>query len=262
MSPPANNLRLMAVICGSLISAVTLTAAAFSTSPSLIASAAPTSTQVEVDLPTRMGPLANLRLRLVPAGSAILGDRTGTNLDAPTHHVTFTKPFWIGECEVTQAQWRAVMGSNPSIVLGDDLPVERISYNDCQTFLRALAARDGHTYRLPSADEWEYARRAGSSTLTVAEEERFFAATAATYVHRRILDPSAACPANAWGLRGMDGNAWEWVASADPELPDRRLMCGGSCNMVPHWCRPEARLSYPTDFIHERRGLRIALDAD
>ncbi|HEX3134180.1 MAG TPA: SUMF1/EgtB/PvdO family nonheme iron enzyme [Planctomycetota bacterium] len=209
-----------------------------------------------------MGPLAALRLRLIPAGTAVLGDRTGTNLDAPIHTAIIAKPFWISECEVTQAQWRAVMGTNPSVVRGDDLPVERVSFTDCQTFLRTLGTRDGHAYRLPSADEWEYARRAGSSALPLADEERSFAVSAAQYVHRRQLDPASACPANAWGLRGMDGNVWEWVASADPDLPERRLMCGGSCNMVPRWCRPEARLSYPPDFIHERRGLRLAVDAD
>ncbi len=206
--------------------------------------------------------LADLRLRLVPAGGAVLGDRTGADREHPPRSVAFAHPFWIGECEVTQAQWRAVMGTDPSIVKGDDLPVERVSWYDCQEFVARLAARDGRAYRLPRADEWEYARRAGSSALPVAEEERAFAGAASRYVHRRELDPAASCPANAWGLRGMEGNAWEWVADSDAEYPERRLMCGGSCNMVPRWCRPEARLCYPPDFIHERRGLRIALDAE
>ncbi|MBA3937069.1 MAG: SUMF1/EgtB/PvdO family nonheme iron enzyme [Planctomycetes bacterium] len=207
-------------------------------------------------------PLTGLELRLVPAGSAVLGDRTGVDREHPARSVTFARPFWIGECEVTQAQWRAVMGSDPSIVTGDDLPVERVSWYDCQEFLARLGTRDGRAYRLPRADEWEYARRAGSSALPVADEERAFAAAAGRYVHRRALDPAASCPANAWGLRGMEGNAWEWVADSDATYPERRLMCGGSCNMVPRWCRPEARLCYPPDFIHERRGLRIALDAE
>jgi formylglycine-generating enzyme required for sulfatase activity len=201
-------------------------------------------------------------LRLVPAGAAVLGDRTGADHDHAPHAVTVVRPFRLGTCEVTQAQWRAVMGDEPSIVRGDDLPVERVSWNDCQEFLRRLSARDGRRYRLPSADEWEYARRAGSSQLPVAEEEALFAVAASTYVHRRELLPAAGCPANAWGLRGMDGNVWEWVADVDPRDPGRRLMCGGSCNMVPRWCRPEARLAYPPDFIHERRGLRVAMDAE
>ena len=131
-------------------------------------------------LPMRQAPLADLRLFLVPAGSAILGDRTGADADAPPRQVTFAKPFWIGECEVSQAQWRVVMGAEPSVARGDDLPVERVSHDDCREFLRRLAMRDGRAYRLPSADEWEYARRAGSSALAVADEERLFARAAAT----------------------------------------------------------------------------------
>lgn len=261
MNAPRRAPRLLAASIASVAALLVLSAAATSggAPPSAGSSAGVTTVPVQV-LPLGLGPLAGLRLRLVPPGTAILGDRTGADAAARPHAVRFTKPFWIGECEVTQTQWRAVMGTNPSMVRGDDLPVERVSYDDCQDFLRRLRSLDGRAYRLPNADEWEYARRAGSSALAVADEERLFAAAAATYVHRRMLAPAAACPANAWGLRGMDGNAWEWVASADPELPQRRLMCGGSCNMVPRWCRPEARLSYPTDFIHERRGLRLALD--
>ena len=92
------------------------------------------------------------------------GDTTCTADEKPAHRVQITKPFEIGKYEVTQAQWQAVMGLNPSTIKGDDHPVETVSKNDAHDFLAKLnAANDGYTYRLPTEAEWEFAARAGSA---------------------------------------------------------------------------------------------------
>ena len=86
--------------------------------------------------------------------------------EKPVHRVQITKAFEIGKYEVTQAQWQAVMGSNPSTIKGDDHPVETISKQEAQDFLAKLTDRnDGYRYRLPTEAEWEYAARAGARRL-------------------------------------------------------------------------------------------------
>ena len=186
-----------------------------------------------------------VELLLIPAGSCVIPQAGGERT------LRVLRPFRLGRCEVTQALWRALMDADPSQERGDALPVEWVSWNDCQEFLRRLSRRDGRAYRLPSETEWEYACRAGSN------DDRGDGARG-TYVHTRALTPVVDCPANAWGLRGMDGNVWEWCADV---LPDgQRAMRGGSCNLYPVWCPPGERLTYPADFHHERRGLRLASD--
>jgi formylglycine-generating enzyme required for sulfatase activity len=189
----------------------------------------------------------DLDLVPIPAGSCTISDVAGVGV----YTVAATRPFLLARSEVSQALWRSVMGQDPSREHGAGLPVEWISWDDCQEFLRRLSQRDGRAWRLPSESEWEYACRAGNA-------DGRGDGTSGTYVHTRALVPIDACPANAWGLRGMDGNVWEWCADA---LPDgRRAMRGGSCNLYPVWCPPHGRLTYPPGFRHERRGLRLALD--
>lgn len=183
-------------------------------------------------------------LLLIPRGSVQTAD--GTLVDVP-------RGFFLGRNEVTQALWNTVMDDNPSRVRGDDLPVEWVSWEDGQEFVRRLSRRHGRTYRLPSEQEWLYAAIAGS-------HGDHFDGDRSTYVHGRTLTPADACPGNAWGLRGLHGNVWEWCSDV---LPDgRRVMHGGSCNLYPTWCAPADRLTYPADFHHERRGLRLAMDLD
>src|SRR5580693_974434 len=105
-------------------------------------------------------------VRIAP-GEFMMGCSTGDSEcqadEKPVHRVQITKAFEIGKYEVTQAQWKAVMGSNPSTVKGDDHPVETVSKNDATDFLGRLNARnDGYRYRLPTEAEWEYAARAGT----------------------------------------------------------------------------------------------------
>lgn len=100
----------------------------------------------------------------IQAGEFTMGSEKGLDGEKPVHKVRITKPFEIGKYEVTQEQWQAVMGDNPSNFKGAGLPVERVSWNDTQEFLIKLnAKRDGYIYRLPTEAEWEYACRAGST---------------------------------------------------------------------------------------------------
>lgn len=181
-------------------------------------------------------------LLLIPRGS--VHDEHGSLVSAP-------HAFFLARTEVTQATWNAVMDDNPSHERGDDLPVEWVSWDDCQEFLRRLSRRHGRSYRLPTEQEWTYAAIAGSNA-------QHFDGARTSYVHTRALTPADACPGNAWDLRGLHGNVWEWCSDV---LPDgKRAMRGGSCNLYPTWCAPHDRLTYPADFHHERRGLRLAMD--
>jgi formylglycine-generating enzyme required for sulfatase activity len=103
---------------------------------------------------------------LLPAGTFRMGSDTGDSDEKPGHEVRLSKPFYLGKHEVTQGQWQAVMGTNPSNFKGDtNLPVENVSWTDVQAFIQKLNAKEGGTrYRLPTEAQWEYAARAGTTT--------------------------------------------------------------------------------------------------
>jgi formylglycine-generating enzyme required for sulfatase activity len=114
--------------------------------------------------------VAQIEVVLIPAGTFMMGspDGIGGDDEHPQHQVS-VKSFYMGKYEVTQAQWRAVMGTNPSHFKGENLPVENISWDDAVSFCRRLSQMTGRQYRLPTEAEWEYACRAGSSSLTELE---------------------------------------------------------------------------------------------
>jgi formylglycine-generating enzyme len=132
----------------------------------------------------------------------------------PGFHVEIKKPFYIGKFEVTQEQWRKVMGNNPSVFQGQKIsgdgeryPVENISWNDAQLFVKKLNEMDpGKTYRLPTEFEWEYAARAGAGDDISWEEIRLQA-----QLGTRTTNVVGQKKSNAWGLYDMLGNVWEWV---------------------------------------------------
>src|SRR5205085_11681819 len=100
----------------------------------------------------------------IPAGSFMMGSENGGSDEKPVHRVMISEGFYMGKYEVTQAQWQAVMGNNPSRFKGDNLPVETVSWDDAVSFIAKLNAQnDGYTYRLPTEAEWEYAARAGTT---------------------------------------------------------------------------------------------------
>jgi formylglycine-generating enzyme required for sulfatase activity len=149
-------------------------------------------------------------VRIVP-GEFVMGCSAGDEAcdadEKPAHRVQITKAFEIGKYEVTQAQWQAVMGSNPSTIKGDDRPVETVSKNDAHDFFTRLNARnDGYRYRLPTEAEWEYVARAGGKPAAALDEVAWYAANSGDETH-----PVGQKRPNAWGLYDMLGNVREWV---------------------------------------------------
>jgi formylglycine-generating enzyme required for sulfatase activity len=153
-----------------------------------------------------------LRFVTVPAGEFVMGAGGSWVDEVPAHRVRISRPFELGYTEVTQAQWLAVMGKNPTDFenRGDDRPMQKVSWDDAEAFLERLDRLDpAHHYRLPTEAEWEYAARAGNSEPCPAIDETmgWFGAALFDQVH-----PVAVKRANAWGLYDMVGNAGEWCS--------------------------------------------------
>ncbi len=204
--------------------------------------------------------------------------------DETLHQVILTQGFYIQTTEVTQGQWKAVMGSNPSTSFqnfGDDCPVEQVSWNDVQAFITALNAIGGRTYRLPTEAEWEYAARAGTSTAFASGE--FTNPNGDCEIGPNLdsigwyynnsgwsIRPVAQKQANAWGLYDMHGNVYEWChdwysdypseSVTDPEGPsfgDYRVMRGG-CYVCDAWyCRSASRSRFKPGRTSEITGFRL-----
>jgi formylglycine-generating enzyme required for sulfatase activity len=186
---------------------------------------------------------SGMTFNLIPAGNFTMGspsDEPGHSADEIQHDVTLTQAFYMQTTEVTQWQWEAVMGSNPSyfVSCGGTCPVEQVSWNDIQTFLSSLNSLGHGTYRLPTEAEWEYAARAGSTTGL--DNENNLGAIDCSYDYNLDLmgwycynsavsyagcrdnstnggstcsgpNPVAQKAANPWRLYDMHGNVWEWV---------------------------------------------------
>jgi len=154
------------------------------------------------------------------------------------HEVTITKPYYMGKQEVTQEQWEAVMGNNLSYYKGEKLPMNEISWDDCQEFLKKLNARTEGGYRLPTEAEWEYACRAGTTTAYSYGDN--LTKSDANIDGDSIKEVGSYKP-NVFGLYDMHGNVWEWCedfyadypagAGTDPKGPATgysRVLRGGS----------------------------------
>ena len=152
-------------------------------------------------------------LVVIPAGSFTMGSNDYGD-EGPPHSVTVPS-FAMGRAEVTQGQWRAVMGSNPSrhIECGNDCPVDSVNWDDIQGFIQKLNAKTGKSYRLPSEAEWEYAARAGSTGKWSFGDGEWKLGQHAWYYENssRKTNPVATKQSNAFGLFDMQGNVVEWM---------------------------------------------------
>jgi formylglycine-generating enzyme required for sulfatase activity len=202
----------------------------------------------------------------------------GDAREGPVHEVTLTHGFWMQKTEVTQAQWMAVMGSNPSYfkACGRACPVDNVGYQDAQQFIATLNARSGKHYRLPTEAEWEYAARAGTTgdfgTPGPVTSGGWITDNSGNTTH-----PVGRLRPNAWGLYDMEGNVWEWVNDwygpypsgpvTDPAGPASgyyRVLRGGSWDSNAADARSAFRFAKPDNAPpagYHFRGFRLARSA-
>jgi formylglycine-generating enzyme required for sulfatase activity len=204
--------------------------------------------------------------------------------EAPRHRVKITRPFYLSVCEVTQAEYDRVMGTNPSQHReSPNLPVERVTWNNAVEFCRRLGELPqekaaGRVYRLPTEAEWEYACRAGTTTRYNFGDEAKLLHQFACWLHNSRLKtrPVGQMRPNAWGVFDMHGNAWEWCADwygtdyyqqspvDDPAGPDSgsaRVLRGGSCKVAGDGCRCAFRLANPPGKQFDDYGFRVVSTA-
>ncbi|MFN9264124.1 MAG: formylglycine-generating enzyme family protein [Acidobacteriota bacterium] len=223
-----------------------------------------------------------LPLVRIPAGRFLRGSPPAeagrANDESPLHEVTISRPFWLAAYEVTQQQWRTVMGSNPSTFAhGEDAPrrpVERVSWHDAQDFLARLNALGIGRFRLPTEAEWEYAARAGSpARFAFGEDPAFEALPKYAWFYSRAegrSHPVGGKQPNPWGVYDLYGNVWEWCADwfgpypaapvTDPQGPASgrdRVIRGGSWFNEPEALRSANRHRHPPDSRQTNLGLRL-----
>ena len=221
----------------------------------------------------------------IPSGSFQMGspesEAQRQSGEGPVHTVELDG-FWMGKYEVTQAQWEAVMGSNPSRFKGADLPVETLSWGDCQQFISKLNERGDGGFALPTEAQWEYACRAGTTTPfyfgeTISTEQanydgNYTYGNGAKGAYREKTTPVGSFPANAWALHDMHGNVWEWCADwydenyygkcprqnpTGPSSGALRVLRGGSWLSYPRNCRSGCRYWFDPTCAYNVGGFRV-----
>ena len=228
-----------------------------------------------ITIPVKNG--INIEMVKVEAGSFNMGAtpemENPDDREKPVHRVTLTNNYYIGKYEVTQALWQAVMGSNPSYFKGDDLPVEQVSWNDCQDFISKLNAMTGKRFRLPSEAEWEYAARGGnksrgyqySGSNTIGDVAWYYGNSSSTHA-------VGTKQPNELGIYDMTGNVSEWCQdwydsySSSPQTNptgaasgSSRVFRGGSWYFSARDCRTSYRDCITTDYRDGNLGLRLFL---
>ena len=240
---------------------------------------------------------AEMEMIYCPPGEFIMGSpatERGRDDDETQHCVRLTRGFWLGKYPVTQQQWQSVMGTKPSKFKGDDLPVETVSWEDCQKFIKKVKTRIGCGVRLPTEAEWEYACRAGTigkfgGSGILKELGWYFGNSARNeiiwhekssllfgktrvreIVKKRQSHLVGKKAPNAWGLYDMHGNIWEWCMDRygdyaagnmiDPKgatLGDLRVLRGGCWNYKADDCRSSCRNHDAPDRRSRYYGFRL-----
>ena len=222
---------------------------------------------------TQLATGSGLTLVPITPGEFTMGDSS----DGPPHRVTISRPFFLGATEVTQAQWMAVMGSNPSNFKGDTLPVENVSWDDVMAFCEKLTEREraagrlpaGWEFTLPTEAQWEYACRAGTTGDYAGDLD------AMGWYDKNSGGTTHAVgtkQANAWGLSDMHGNVWEWCVDWYDSYPggsvtdplgapsgSYRVRRGGSWRRDAGFCRSAFRGSGSPGLRNFLLGFRPAL---
>jgi formylglycine-generating enzyme required for sulfatase activity len=217
----------------------------------------------------------NYQMIFVKGGTFQMGSNTSESDENPVHSVTLSA-FNIGKYEVTQAQWKAVMGNNPSRFSGcGDCPVETVSWNEVKEFIRKLNAQTGKNYRLPTEAEWEYAAKGGS------KRSKGYTSSWSDYLNFVAWNGNnsgdqthsvGGKQANELGIYDMLGNVSEWCsdwygkysadAQTNPQGPlsgEFRVHRGGSCYLSANNCRPLSREGCIPDKRLDHTGFRLLL---
>jgi sulfatase modifying factor 1 len=213
----------------------------------------------------------------VEGGTFQMGSSSGESDEQPVHSVTLSS-FSIGKYEVTQAQWKAVMGSTTGYIEScDQCPVDEVSWNDVQEFIRKLNTKTGKNYRLPTEAEWEFAAKGGNKSKGYLYSGSHNINSVAWYVgnSREKVHPVGLKQPNELGIHDMSGNVWEWCsdwygnyknhleinpkgASSDPY----RVLRGGRWSYDAKFCRVTDRDKHPQDAIYQYQGLRLLLPVE
>ncbi|MFC1888886.1 formylglycine-generating enzyme family protein [Thermodesulfobacteriota bacterium] len=226
---------------------------------------------------TKVEPL--LSMVKIPAGDLRMGDLDGSgdSDEQPVHEVFIPKPFMMSRTEVTQGQWKEVMGNNPShfSICGNDCPVENVSWNDAQEFIGRLNKKTGQHYRLPTEAEWEYAARSGGKKEKYSGggsigSVAWFKSNSGGKTH-----PVGTKAPNGLGIYDMSGNIWEWCGDwygADyyqnspgnnptgPSSGSVRVIRGGSWINDAEYLRVSSRYGSVPDSRSYGIGFRCAQD--
>lgn len=198
--------------------------------------------------------------------------------DETQHKVTLTKGFYMGVYAVTQEQWQDVMGNNPSYFKGEkNLPLESVSWDGCQTFIKKLREKEKKAYRLPTEAEWEYCCRAGTKTAfhfggTISTDQANYDGRfdRKMGMFRDRTTPVGSFPANAWGLYDMHGNVYQWCHDwygdypkndvVDPQGAENgevRVLRGGSWYGTSESCRSAFRSKTDPSYRANDFGVRV-----
>ena len=210
---------------------------------------------------------------VVEGGTFMMGSAEGGDPDErPVHEVTLDS-YSIGKTEVTQELWQAVMGNNPSFYVGDQLPVDQVSWADCQVFIEKLNELTGKNFRLPTEAEWEFAARGGNLSQGYAHSGSNVIGDVAWYADNssETTHVVGTKQPNELGIHDMSGNVWEWcqdfygeytaMSQANPTGAPAgiyRVLRGGSFGSSDVSCRTTYRNNDVPEFTYYALGLRLA----